>query len=195
MADQRLIRLPVENTDLAVTLFGMNDQNAALLEQDRPCMRMQFRTEEIDPAAVGVICHTVKFCDYYGFAYRCSREMSEVPLLKIETDTTPQSSGQLHTRLDAFNETIGPADGGDTIKREIRFAAGVDSGSASTDAVILDREKHIVGWAILPTGAGAAAGAEKALSAAQPCGGAFPARQPSPGGVDFAVPSGPEQEK
>ena len=139
---------------------------AALLEQDRPCMRMQFRTEEIDPAAVGVICHTVKFCDYYGFAYRCSREMSEVPLLKIETDTTPQSSGQLHTRLDAFNETIGPAAGGDTIKREIRYAAGVDSGSASTDAVILDREKHIVGWAILPTGAGAAAGAEKALSAA-----------------------------
>ena len=37
--------------------------------------------------------------------------------------------------------------------------------------------------------------AKKALSAAQPCGGAFPARQPSPGGVDFAVPSGPEQEK
>ena len=34
MADQRLIRLPVENTDLAVTLFGMNDQNAALLEQE-----------------------------------------------------------------------------------------------------------------------------------------------------------------
>ncbi len=34
MADQRLVRLPVEDSELAVTLFGMNDQNAALLEQE-----------------------------------------------------------------------------------------------------------------------------------------------------------------
>ena len=34
MADERLIRLPVENSELALTLFGMNDQNAALLEQE-----------------------------------------------------------------------------------------------------------------------------------------------------------------
>ena len=34
MADERLIKLPVENSELALTLFGMNDQNAALLEQE-----------------------------------------------------------------------------------------------------------------------------------------------------------------
>ena len=86
--------------------------------------------------------------------------------MKIETDCTPQSSGQLHTRIDAFAETIGA--GANQIKKSenIHYIAGVDSGSTSTDAVILDREKKIVSSVILPTGAGAASGAEKALAAA-----------------------------
>ncbi len=140
---------------------------AALLKQEHPCMRMQFRREEEDPGAAGIICHTVKFCDYYGFAYRHRRENSEVPILKIETDSTPQPGGQLRTRLDAFNETI-QAESGIIYgrKKEIRYAAGVDSGSASTDAVILDRERRIIGSAVLPTGPGAASGAKKALDAA-----------------------------
>ena len=32
----------------------------ALLNQEHPCMRMQFRREESDPDAAGIICHTVK---------------------------------------------------------------------------------------------------------------------------------------
>ncbi len=139
----------------------------ALLNQDHPCMRMLFHREESDPGAVGIICHTVKFCDYYGFAYRHRRENSEVALLKIETDTAPQSGGQLKTRLDALNETIrakGLSSSGK--QKTIRYAAGVDSGSASTDAVILDRERRMIGSAILPTGSGAAAGARKALDLA-----------------------------
>ena len=127
---------------------------------------MQFRIEEPDDTAVGTICHTIKFCDYYGFAYRHMRAQKEETLLKIETDCTPQSSGQLHTRIDAFAETIGA--GANQIKKSenIHYIAGVDSGSTSTDAVILDREKKIVSSVILPTGAGAASGAEKALAAA-----------------------------
>ena len=139
----------------------------ALLKQEHPCMRMLFRREESDPYAAGIICHTVKFCDYYGFAYRQRRENSEVPLLKIETDSTPLSGGQLHTRLDAFNETI-QAQGGIASGRNhrIRYVAGVDSGSSSTDAVILDREGRMIGSAVLPTGKGAASGARKALDSA-----------------------------
>lgn len=139
---------------------------SALLNQHRSCMRMQFRIEEPDDTAVGTICHTIKFCDYYGFAYRHMRAQKEETLLKIETDCTPQSSGQLHTRIDAFAETIGA--GANQIKKSenIHYIAGVDSGSTSTDAVILDREKKIVSSVILPTGAGAASGAEKALAAA-----------------------------
>ena len=145
----------------------LSDYAAALLKQERPCMRMQFRDEKDDPGAAGIVCHTVKFCDYYGFQYRHLRERPVAPLLKIETDGTPQSSGQLKTRLDAFLETIQPGE----IKmnenhKKIRYAAGVDSGSASTDAVILDAHGQILGSAILPTGAGAASGAERALAAA-----------------------------
>ena len=47
-----------------------------------------------------------------------------------------------------------------------QYAAGIDSGSASTDAVILDRSGKICGWAIVPTGAGAATGARQALEQA-----------------------------
>ena len=139
----------------------------ALLNQEHPCMRMQFYREESDPDAAGIICHTVKFCDYYGFSYRHHRNNSEVPLLKIETDSTPQSGGQLHTRLDAFNETIQAGGRISSVRpHTIRYAAGVDSGSASTDAVVLDRECRIIGSAVLPTGPGAASGAKKALDLA-----------------------------
>ena len=40
------------------------------------------------------------------------------------------------------------------------YFAGIDSGSTSTDVVILDRDKKIVSSVIMPTGAGAANGAE-----------------------------------
>lgn len=142
----------------------------ALLRQGRPCMRMWDNAgREAPPGTAGVLYHTVKFCDYYGFEYLNRKQREKVPLLKIETDCTPQSQGQLGTRLDAFAETIGavaekasPLAG----ERDGRYVAGVDSGSTSTDAVILDRGGRICGRAILPTGAGAAAGAERALEQA-----------------------------
>lgn len=138
----------------------------ALLRQAPACMRMQFRKELPDPQAAGIICHTVKFCDYYSFQYAQLRQNAAQPVLKIETDCTPQSSGQLSTRLEAFSETLGVKTMQMNRKIKAQYVAGVDSGSASTDAVILDRAGKIVGSAILPTGAGASAGANKALEAA-----------------------------
>lgn len=151
---------PAEGEDLC------SSYASALLNQNNPCMRMQFHMDASDSrAAVGIICHTVKFCDYYGFQYRNLKAEGNQPLLKIETDCTPQSSGQLRTRIEAFSETLG-------VKKTIManrdhdtgYVAGIDSGSASTDAVILNREGKIVGSAILPTGSGADVGAEKALA-------------------------------
>ena len=46
------------------------------------------------------------------------------------------------------------------------YFAGIDSGSTSTDVVILDKNRQIVAGIILPTGAGAAIGAERALEEA-----------------------------
>ena len=138
---------------------------SALLNQDRPCMRMQFAKDAAaDNESIGTICHSMKFCDYYGFTYRKLRSESD-RLLKIETDSTPQSSGQLRTRIDAFAESLGISEKMNT-QKDIRYAAGIDSGSASTDAVIMDADKNIIGKAILPTGSGASKGAEKALEMA-----------------------------
>ena len=51
------------------------------------------------------------------------------------------------------------------------YFAGIDSGSTSTDVVILDKDHEIVTGIILPTGAGAAIGAERALEEALEGGG------------------------
>ncbi len=137
-----------------------------------PCMRMTDAAGRKrlyqDPHLQGVIYHTVKFCDYYGFEYSQLRRELSVPMLKVESDYTLQSSGQLRTRLEAFAESLAPQD-----QRKGRkhmsgngYYVGIDSGSTSTDVAILDKDKHIVAQVILPTGAGAAAGAERALEQA-----------------------------
>ena len=94
-------------------------------------------TQGVEANCAGVICHTVKFCDYYGFEYSELKGAVHQPLLKIETDCTPASSGQLATRLDAFAETLGAQREQPAPTRRAHLVAGVDSGSTSTDAVIM----------------------------------------------------------
>ena len=151
----------------------MNWYAAALLGQ-LPCMRMTDnagrRQLVNDPHLKAVIYHTVKFCDYYGFEYSQLRRDLAVPMLKLESDYTVQSSGQLLTRLEAFAESMAPA--AETVHERKKtmngkeLYVGIDSGSTSTDVVILDAQKQIVAQVILPTGAGAAAGADRALEEA-----------------------------
>ena len=142
---------------------------AALLGQ-LPCMRMTDtagRKQLInDPNLKAVIYHTVKFCDYYGFEYSHLRRELSAPMLKLESDYTVQSSGQLLTRLEAFAESMAPATTVSERKKTMSgkgLYVGIDSGSTSTDVVILNEKKEIVSQVILPTGAGAAAGADRAL--------------------------------
>ncbi len=135
-----------------------------------PCMRMEDNGERRrqDPAVRGIIYHTMKFCDYYSFEYAALKDKTQVPLLKIETDGTRQSRGQLATRIAAFGESgLGfrkAAPG--VLLPEKGYAAGIDSGSSSTDVVILNGEGKIAAWAVAPTGAGAAAGAARAYQEA-----------------------------
>ena len=136
-----------------------------------PCMRMMDYTGRKqlynDPDLKGIIYHTVKFCDFYSFEYAQLKQHAAVPLLKIESDYTVQSSGQLLTRLEAFAESIAPVSCERGEKRMGKgYYAGIDSGSTSTDVVILDQNREIVTGIILPTGAGAAIGAERALEEA-----------------------------
>ena len=152
----------------------------ALLAQ-MPCFRMNNSTRRnqlyLDPDLEGIIYHTIKFCDYYGFEYASIKKNIKVPLLKIETDFTSQSAGQLLTRIQAFSETIEGSEDMDPkkgISEEARkkmesgvyYVAGIDSGSTSTDVVILDQNGKIKSTMIIPTGGGAMMSAEKSLAAA-----------------------------
>jgi len=146
----------------------MEDYARCLLGQ-LPCMRMTDNTARRalynTPGLEGVVYHTLQFCDYYGFEYAGLRHQLPVPLLKIESDGTTQSREQLRTRLEAFAEGFGPQKGDPTMKKHGYFA-GIDSGSATTDVVILDQDRTIVAKVILPTGAGASNGAQRALDQA-----------------------------
>lgn len=130
-----------------------SDYSDALLSQKNPCRRMQFKREK-NPRGVGTICHTIKFCDYYGPGYRDYGE-ADAPLLRIETDWTNQSGGQIETRLEAFTELINPKIIKKKATKKGRYVCGIDSGSSSTNAVILDENKRILGFSIIPTGSGA----------------------------------------
>lgn len=169
----------------------------ALLNQ-MPCARMADVSERSKligrPGQRGIIYHSMKFCDYYGLEFAQAARIAQLPMLKVETDGTAQSAGQLKTRLAAFDETLGgtmssattsiagatasPAGaiesaGSATVSATnatnsafATYVLGLDSGSTSTDAVIMDGAGTVVASTIVPTGAKATAAAERALAEA-----------------------------
>ena len=142
----------------------------ALLAQI-PCRRMADtagrRALFNDPQLAGVVYHTLRFCDFYGIEYAGLQKNFSLPLVRVETDFTAGAAGQLGTRLDAFRETLRTEQNDGGGKNMGTYFAGIDSGSTSTDAVIVDKEGAILGKAVLPTGgnikASAAAALEQAL--------------------------------
>lgn len=152
--------------------YDLRSYAAALLGQT-PCARMADSTSRRrlteDPHLRGVIYHTIRFCDYYG--NECARLASclDMPFLQIESDFTEQGEGQVRTRIEAFAEGFAqqPAKGpAMTPSSTSPFVAGIDSGSTSTDVVIMDRDHAIVASAILPTCGSATASAERSLNEA-----------------------------
>ena len=176
---RRLAVLPEEMETMDEDAMFLAYADALLAQM--PCFRMNNSTRRnqlyLDPDLKGIIYHTIKFCDYYGFEYASIKKNIKAPLLKIETDFTSQSAGQLLTRIQAFSETIEGSedmDPGTGISEEARkkmksgvyYVAGIDSGSTSTDVVILDQNGKIKSTMIIPTGGGAMMSAEKSLAAA-----------------------------
>lgn len=137
-----------------------------------PCMRMgdsRRRNILIDnPNCIGIIYHTIKFCDYYDFEYSELKNLS-IPIIKLETDFTKQSYGQLVTRAEGFSESI-EKENGDKKMAEFnkngKCYVGIDSGSTSTELVILDENKNLVKQVVVRTGANASVGTQKAISEA-----------------------------
>ena len=147
--------------------FNMSEYAKSLLSQF-PCMRMETRKQRRqifeNPYLRGVIYHTVKFCDYYSLDFRETQKCCPWPIMKLETDWTLQSSGQIRTRIEAFCETL---EAGKEQKTKMNengtLFVGIDSGSTSTDAVLIDRNGRILSSVILPTGRGAQKSAKNAL--------------------------------
>ncbi|MFA5527130.1 MAG: acyl-CoA dehydratase activase [Peptostreptococcales bacterium] len=175
-ANRSLDSFNLEEADL------IREYSEQLLNQ-YPCMRMSeterrhevlFQDKELD----GIIYHTIKFCDYYGYDFANLKKKSIPPLLKIETDSTIQSEGQLHTRIEAFLESlnvrkassIGPykraAPSPTHFMKDTTLVAGIDIGSTSTNVVLLDKNKSILASSIVKTGAKSIEAAHNALSEA-----------------------------
>ncbi len=154
-----------------------------------PCMRMEAasgRDELIERYAGsvdGVIYHTVQFCDNYSYEYAWLKKRLDRPMLALETDYTKQSYGQILTRIEAFLESLGQAP--ERTKREVSrqqngteqegertqgkensgnmYVMGIDSGSTSTNAVIMDGDRKIVASAVVRTGAKSGESAQRIL--------------------------------
>ena len=141
----------------------------------------------------GIIYHTVQFCDNYAYEYAWLKEWLDRPLLLLETDYTRQSGGQVRTRIEAFLESLSSgrdraqrrAETGNRTgtgsragrAEKLRDAAergkkgdgpmyvmGIDSGSTSTNAVIMDQDRKIKAFSVVRTGAKSGVSAERALN-------------------------------
>ncbi|HQD39707.1 MAG TPA: acyl-CoA dehydratase activase, partial [Bacillota bacterium] len=91
----------------------------------------------------------------------------------IETDYTLLATEQIKTRLGAFYENLvaKPKKKQRKISAFHTYYAGLDIGSTSTNAVIIDENKNTVSFATVPTGAKVAESAHKALAEAlEKCG-------------------------
>ncbi|MDR1797303.1 MAG: acyl-CoA dehydratase activase [Clostridiales Family XIII bacterium] len=148
-----------------------------------PCMRMAdaggarlrgLKKAITETGADGVIYHTVKFCDNYSYEYASllAEGALGVPLLKLETEyANAADGGALATRLEAFVEQLRGQKLGGSAGME-RIVLGIDSGSTSTNAVILawfeggqdagTASPRILATATVPTGPKAAESAAAA---------------------------------
>lgn len=138
-----------------------------------PCMHM-INTEErlkyftlINKNSKALIYNTVKFCDNYSFEYALIKNKVNIPVLKIEQDYSTSMDGQIKTRIEAFVEETGIGKS-NTIKskKNTLYSVGIDSGSTSTNVVILDKDFNIVSYSIVRTGAKICESAKKALDIA-----------------------------
>jgi predicted CoA-substrate-specific enzyme activase len=127
---------------------------ARSLLKSQPCMRMAERRPDLlkHSSLKGIIYNTVKFCDFYSFEYASLKTALKIPILKLETDYVDSGSGQMMTRIGAFLETLGAKKHNTGLKKG-KYYAGIDSGSMSTNVVVLDEDKNIMSYSIILTGA------------------------------------------
>lgn len=135
-----------------------------------PCMRMAEGNKRIETLkgelcnVDGVIYHGVKFCDYYSHEYMMLNKVLKKPMLKVESDYSKQGEGQMKTRIGAFLENVlGGNKNENTINYDGKYYMGIDSGSTSTNVVILNHKKEIISYSVVRTSSKSIDGANKAF--------------------------------
>ncbi len=137
-----------------------------------PCMRMEQASNRDEmirryaDSVDGIIYHTVQFCDNYAYEYAWLKEWLKRPVLLLETDYTRQSYGQILTRIEAFLESLQPKRPHAKKNMEgdrAMYVLGIDSGSTSTNAVIMDQDRKIVAFSVVRTGAKSGESADRIL--------------------------------
>lgn len=136
-----------------------------------PCMRMEQAANRDElirrwaGSVDGIIYHTVQFCDNYAYEYAWIREWLDRPMLLLETDYTRQSISQIRTRIEAFLESIGGKHSGKIRRKgnQSMYVMGIDSGSTSTNAVIMDQDRKLRGFCVVRTGAKSGDSAQRAF--------------------------------
>ena len=141
-----------------------------------PCIRMvkavnrENYIEGFRDRLDGIIYHTVQFCDNYSYEYAYLKEHADIPILSVETDATRQCEGQIRTRVEAFLESLQIKRGAQVAEKSRKrsedgkmYVLGIDSGSTSTNAVILDQDKKIIASAVVRTGAKSGESADRIL--------------------------------
>ena len=154
------------NLGFVESVFDIGAYAVALLSQPLPCMRMDQprRTAEVLllPQLVGIVYHTIAFCDFYSFEYELLRKKTKLPILKIDSDFISRNGGQISTRLDAFAESLTAIPSVTCTKTVTgKYVAGIDSGSATTKIVVMDSAGEICAQTLIRTGPKSILGAEK----------------------------------
>ena len=140
-----------------------------------PCLRMvkavnrENYMEGFRDRLDGILYHTVQFCDNYAYEYTDLKHRLDIPMLMVETDATKQCEGQIRTRVEAFLESLDTEGKKVTGRKKSMedghmYVLGIDSGSTSTNAVILNENKEIVAFDVVRTGAKSGESAERILS-------------------------------
>ena len=142
-----------------------------------PCMRMEQAANRdglirrYADSVDGIIYHTVQFCDNYAYEYAWLKDWLKKPLLLLETDYTKQSYGQILTRIEAFLESLQKENMQKKERKPAKkmegknrmYVLGIDSGSTSTNAVIMDQDRKMKAFSVVRTGAKSGESAEKVL--------------------------------
>ena len=138
-----------------------------------PCMRMEQASNRDElirryaDSVDGILYHTVQFCDNYSYEYAWLKNWLKKPVLQLETDYTSQSYGQMLTRIEAFAESLQPKTRPIRMHKEgleTMYVLGIDSGSTSTNAVIMNQDRTIIASSVIRTGAKSGDSAERILS-------------------------------